>query len=156
MAPGTVQTYLPVKVGELASPSALSNALERLYETNLFQDIKLNLEGTVLIVSVVENPIINRVSIEGNDTISDERLLDVINVQQRRVYTRKVAIDATKQLIDVYRAGGRFAAVVEPKIIERDNNRVDLVFEVNEGPLIKIDSISFSGMPLSVIVNSNK
>ena len=44
-------------------------------------------------------------------------------------YTRKVAIDATRQLIDVYRAGGRFAAVVEPKIIELDNNRVDLVFE---------------------------
>ena len=56
-----------------------------------------------------------------------------------------MAIDATRQLIDVYRASGRFAAVVEPKIIERDNNRVDLVFEVNEGPLIKIDSISFSG-----------
>ncbi len=145
VAQGTVKNYLPVRVGGLTSQSALSNALERLYETNLFQDIKLNLEGTVLIVSVIENPIINRVNIEGNDTISDERLLDVINVQQRGVYSRKVAIDATRQLIEVYRAGGRFAAVVEPKIIELDNNRVDLVFEVNEGPLIKIDSISFSG-----------
>ena len=145
VAPGTVQTYLPVRVGDLTTPSALSNALERLYETNLFQNIKLDLEGSVLTVSVTENPIINRVNIEGNDVISDERLLDVINVQQRRVYTRKVAIDATRQLIDVYRASGRFAAVVEPKIIELDNNRVDLVFEVNEGPLIKIDSISFSG-----------
>ncbi|MDC3234786.1 outer membrane protein assembly factor BamA, partial [Candidatus Puniceispirillum sp.] len=145
VAQGTVKNYLPVRVGGLTSPGALSNALERLYETNLFQDIKLNLEGTVLVVSVIENPIINRVNIEGNDTISDERLLDVINVQQRGVYSRKVAIDATRQLIEVYRAGGRFAAVVEPKIIELDNNRVDLVFEVNEGPLIKIDSISFSG-----------
>ena len=145
VAQGTVQTYLPVRVGDLTTPGALSNALEQLYETNLFQDIKLNLEGTVLIVSVIENPIINMVNIEGNDTISDERLLEAINVQQRRVYNRKVAIDATRQLIDVYRAGGRFAAVVEPKIIELDNNRVDLVFEVNEGPLIKIDSISFSG-----------
>ena len=145
VAKGTVQTYLPVRVGDLTTPSALSNALERLYETNLFQDIKLNLEGTVLVVSVIENPIINRVNIEGNDAISDERLLDVINIQQRRVYNRKVAIDATRQLIDVYRAGGRFAAVVEPKIIELDNSRVNLVFEINEGPLIKIDSISFSG-----------
>ena len=145
VAKETVQTYLPVGVGDLSTPSALSNALERLYETNLFKDIKLNLEGSVLVVSVIENPIINRVNIEGNDVISDERLLEVINVQRRRVYNRKVAIDATKQLIDVYRAGGRFAAVVEPKIIELDNNRVDLVFEVNEGPLIKIDSISFSG-----------
>ena len=145
VAQGTVQTYLPIKVGDLSTPSVLSNALERLYETNLFKDIKLNLEGTVLVVSVIENPIINRVNIEGNDVISDERLLEVIDVQQRRVYNRKVAIDATRQLIEVYRAGGRFGAVVEPKIIELDNNRVDLVFEVNEGPLIKIDSISFSG-----------
>ncbi len=145
VAEGTVKNYLPVRVGGLTSPGALSNALERLYDTNLFQDIKLNLEGSVLIVSVVENPIINRVNIEGNDTISDERLLEVINVQQRGVYSRKVAIDATRQLIDVYRAGGRFAAVIEPKIIKLENNRVDLVFEVNEGPLIKIDSISFSG-----------
>ena len=145
VAQGTVQTYLPVKVGDRTTPSALSDALERLYETNLFQDIKLDIEGTVLVVSVVENPIINRVNIEGNDAISDERLLEVINVQQRRVYNRKVAIDATRQLIDVYRAGGRFAAVIEPKIIKLENNRVDLVFEVNEGPLIKIDSISFSG-----------
>ena len=67
VAQGTVQTYLPVRVGDLTTPGALSNALEQLYETNLFQDIKLNLEGTVLIVSVIENPIINRVNIEGND-----------------------------------------------------------------------------------------
>jgi outer membrane protein insertion porin family len=145
VAQGTVQSYLPVRVGDLSTPSALSNALERLYETNLFQDIKLDLDGTILIVSVTENPIINRVNIEGNDAISDERLLEVIDVQPRRVYNRKVAIDATRQLIDVYRAGGRFAAAVEPKIIKLDNNRVDLVFEVNEGPLIKIGSISFSG-----------
>ena len=145
VAEGTVQTYLPVKVGDITTPSSLSNALERLYETNLFQDIKLDLDGTVLIVSVIENPIINRVNIEGNEVITDERLLEVIDVQPRRVYNRKVAIDATRQLIDVYRAGGRFAAVVEPKIIELDNNRVDLVFEVEEGPLIKISSILFSG-----------
>ena len=141
----TVQSYLPVRVGDLTTPGALSNALEELYKTNLFKDIKLDLEGTVLVVSVVENPIINRVSIEGNDAISDERLLEVIDTQPRRVYNRKVAIDATRKLIDVYRAGGRFAAVIEPKIIKLDENRVDLVFEINEGPLIKIESISFSG-----------
>ena len=145
VAAGTVQSYLPVRVGDLTSPGSLSNALARLYDTNLFQDIKLDMDGSVLIVSVVENPIINRVNIEGNDVISDERLLEIIDVQPRRVYNQKVAIDATRQLIDVYRAGGRFAAVIEPKIIQLDENRVDLVFEVNEGPLIKINSIAFSG-----------
>ena len=142
---GTVQSYLPVRVGDLTTPGSLSNALTRLYDTNLFQDIKMDMDGSVLIVRVVENPIINRVNIEGNDAISDDRLLEVIDVQPRRVYNRKVAIDATRQLIDVYRASGRFAAVIEPKIIQLDENRVDLVFEVNEGPLISINSIAFSG-----------
>ena len=145
VAGGTVQSYLPVRVGDLTSPASLSNALERLYETNLFKDIKLNLDGSILLVSVVENPIINRVNIEGNDVLTDERLLEIIDVQPRRVYNRSVAIEATRKLIEIYRASGRFAAVVEPKIIELDENRVDLVFEVNEGPLIKISSISFSG-----------
>ena len=145
VASGTVQSYLPVRVGDLASPGSLSNALARLYDTNLFQDIKLDMDGSVLIIRVVENPIINRVNIEGNDAISDDRLFEIIDIQPRRVYNRKVAIDATRQLIDVYRAGGRFAAVVEPKIIQLDENRVDLVFEVNDGPLIKINSITFSG-----------
>ena len=119
--------------------------MERLFATNLFKDIKLNLDGSVLNVTIVENPIINRVNIEGNDVITDDRLLEVIDVQPRRIYNRQVALDAVAKLLDVYRAGGRFAAVIEPKIIELDENRVDLVFEVDEGPLIKINSIAFSG-----------
>ena len=117
VAQGTVQTYLPVRVGDLTTQGALSNALEQLYETNLFQDIKLNIEGTVLIVSVIENPIINMVNIEGNDAISDERLLEAINVQQRRVYNRKVAIDATRQLIDVYEPVDVLLQWLNPKLL---------------------------------------
>ncbi|MDB2513595.1 outer membrane protein assembly factor BamA [Alphaproteobacteria bacterium] len=145
VAEGTVLSYLPVQVGDLVSQGALSQSLERLFATNLFKDLKLDLDGSVLLVSVVENPIINRVNIEGNDVISDERLLEVIDVQPRRVYDRQLALDAAAKLLDVYRAGGRFGAVVEPKIIELNDNRVDLVFEVDEGPLIKIETIVFSG-----------
>ena len=97
----------------------------------------------------MSNPIINRVNIEGNEVITDDKLLEIINVQPRRIYNRQVALDATAKLLDIYRAGGRYAAVVEPKIIELDGNRVDLVFEVDEGPLIKIDSIVFSGIKIS-------
>ena len=145
VAEGTVLSYLPVQIGDVVSQGGLSQSLERLFATNLFKDIKLDLDGSVLIVTIVENPIINRVNIEGNDVISDERLLEVIDVQPRRVYNRQLALDASARLLDVYRAGGRFAAVVEPKIIELNDNRVDLVFEVDEGPLIKITSIVFSG-----------
>ena len=145
VAEGTVLSYLPVQVGDLVSQGALSQSLERLFATNLFKDLKLDLDGSVLLVTVVENPIVNRVSIEGNDVISDERLLEVIDVQPRRVYDRQLALDAVAKLLNVYRAGGRFGAVVEPKIIELNENRVDLVFEVDEGPLIKIETIVFSG-----------
>ncbi len=145
VAEGTVLSYLPVQIGDVVSQGGLSQSLERLYATNLFKDIKLDIDGSVLTVTIVENPIINRVNIEGNDVITDDRLLEVIDVQPRRVYNRQVALNAAAKLLDVYRAGGRFAAVVEPKIIELDENRVDLVFEVDEGPLIKINSIVFSG-----------
>lgn len=145
VAEGTVLSYLPVQVGDLVSQGALSQSLEQLFATNLFKDLKLDLDGSVLLVTVVENPIVNRVSIEGNDVISDERLLEVIDVQPRRVYDRQLALDAVAKLLNVYRAGGRFGAVVEPKIIELNENRVDLVFEVDEGPMIKIETIVFSG-----------
>ena len=145
VAEGTVLSYLPVQIGDVVTQGGLSQSLERLFATNLFKDLKLDLDGSVLTVTLVENPIVNRVNIEGNEVITDDRLLEVINVQPRRIYNRQVALDATAKLLDIYRAGGRYAAVVEPKIIELDGNRVDLVFEVDEGPLIKIDSIVFSG-----------
>jgi outer membrane protein insertion porin family len=145
VAEGTVLSYLPVQIGDVVSQGGLNQSLEQLFATNLFKDIKLDLEGSVLTVTIVENPIINRVNIEGNDVIADDKLLEIIDVQSRRVYNRQVALDAAAKLLDIYRAGGRYAAVVEPKIIELDGNRVDLVFEVDEGPLIKIESIVFSG-----------
>jgi len=145
VASGTVLSYLPVAVGDRISRGALSNALERLYETDLFRDIDIELDGNVLRVMVEENPIINRVNIEGNDAIDDERILNFIDIQPRRVYTREVTLAATQRLLEIYQAAGRFAAVIEPQIIELDENRVDLAFVVDEGPLIQINAITFSG-----------
>lgn len=145
VAVGTVLSYLPVRVGDRVTRSSLSIALERLFETELFKDIDIALDGQVLRVTVVENPIINRINIEGNDALSDERLMEFLDIQPRRVYTRELALEATQRLLDIYQASGRYAAVVEPQIIELDDNRVDLAFVVDEGPLIKISSITFSG-----------
>ena len=77
--------------------------------------------------------------------LSDERLLEELDIQPRRVYTRDIAVNASKRLLSIYRLSGRFAAEVVPKVIRLDNNRVDLIFEVNEGELIKIESICFIG-----------
>ena len=145
VAVGTVLSYLPVRVGDRVTRGSLSIALERLFETELFDDIDIALDGSVLTVTVAENPIINRVNIEGNDVLSDEKLLEVLDIQPRRVYTRRLALEATQRLIEMYQASGRYAAVVEPQIIELDENRVDLAFVVDEGPLIKISKITFTG-----------
>ena len=113
-------------------------------------------------ISVQENPIINRITIEGNDVLTDEKLLEELDIQPRRVYTRDIAINSTKKLLDIYRLSGRFAAEVVPKVIRLENNRVDLIFEVDEGELIKIESIrfignkAFSDVALRQVISSRK
>ena len=145
VAESTIRSYLPVQVGDRVTQGALSIALQRLFETDLFKDIDIALAGSTLQVTVLENPIINRVNIEGNDVLKDERLLEVLDIAPRRVYTRELALAGSQRLLDIYQASGRYAAVVEPQIIELSDNRVDLAFVVDEGPLIKISSISFVG-----------
>ncbi len=141
----TVFAYLPVLVGDEVNESRFSQLIKTLYNTQLFEDVAIEREGNNIKITVVENPIINRVNIEGNDALSDERLMEELNIQPRRVFTQKVALDATEKLLKIYELSGRFAASVEPKIIRLENNRVNLVFEVDEGPLVKIESIRFIG-----------
>ena len=112
VAASTILSYLPVRVGDRVTQSALSIAMQRLFETQLFKDIDVFLDGGVLNVTVLENPIINRVNIEGNDVLKDERLLDVLDIEPRRVYTRELALEGSKRLLEVYQASGRYAAVV--------------------------------------------
>ncbi|MDC0563973.1 outer membrane protein assembly factor BamA [Alphaproteobacteria bacterium] len=141
----TISAYLTIRIGDAISEDSLDNAIDSLFATKLFNDVAINIEGTRISIAVVENPIVNRVNIEGNDVLDDERLLAELDIQPRRVFTRKVAVDATQKLLEIYRLSGRYAAEITPQIIRLDNNRVDLIFEVDEGPLIKVTSISFIG-----------
>ena len=143
--PATVLTYSTLSVGDTATPTILNRALGRLFATDLFEDVSVGIDGSVVTITVLENPIINRISLEGNDVITDERLLEFLDVKPRRVYTEKVALDARETLMELYRQNGRYAAVIEPKIIQLPERRVDLVFEIDEGPLIKISRIRFIG-----------
>ena len=142
---GTVLAYLPVKIGDQIGLTSLDQAITALFATNLFSDVTIVRDENSILISVQENPIINRINIEGNDVLTDERLLDELDIQPRRVYTRDIAIQAGKKLLEIYRLSGRFAAEVVPKVIQLENNRVDLIFEINEGELIKIESIQFIG-----------
>ncbi len=141
----TVRSYVSVGPGDAFDSDAVNQSLKSLFETGLFADVAIRREGNALVVSVVENPIINRVVFEGNDAIADEELESEIQLQPRVVYTRPRVQEDLQRLTEIYRRSGRFAATIEPKVIQLEQNRVDLVFEVNEGPVTGIRRINFIG-----------
>lgn len=143
--PATVESYLDVKVGEKLTPAKRNQSLKALYASGLFSDVAIDQKNSVLTVQVAENPQINQLAFEGNKRIEDEDLQKEIALKPRAIYTRAKALADTDRILGLYRRSGRYAARVEPKIIERDQNRVDLAFEINEGPVTEIRAIRFSG-----------
>jgi outer membrane protein insertion porin family len=143
--PETVRSYLLVQPGDAFDSDRIDRSLKALFATGLFSDVALRREGDALIVRVVENPVVNRIAFEGNHRLSDSSLTDEIQMRPRVVYTREKVQSDVKRIIDLYRRNSRFAATVDPKVIPLEQNRVDLVFEINEGPVTGIDSINFVG-----------
>jgi len=144
--PETVSAYLEIEEGQEISQQEIDEALKRLYATGLFSDVSLDMLGNgVLSVKIDENPIINQRYFEGNKDIDDSILGRELQLSSGAIYSvSKVQQDA-QRIAEVYKRAGRYASVVEPKIIKRDQNRVDLVYEITEGPEAKIDKISFVG-----------
>ena len=143
--PETVRSYMRVNPGDPFDPLRLDKSLKNLFSTGLFADVTLHRDGSALIVTVVENPIINRIAFEGNDRLDNDTLAAEIVLRPRIVFTRTKAQADTLRVLEIYRRSGRYAATVEPKVIQLAQNRVDLVFEINEGPLTVIQSINFIG-----------
>lgn len=141
----TVRSYTVIKPGTVYSPELADQSLKELFATGLFADITMHLEGTTLVVSVVENPIINRVAFEGNSAIKEEDLENEVQLQPRVIYTRAKVQSDVSRMVELYRRSGRFSATIEPKVIQLPQNRVDLVYEISEGPKTKIASINFIG-----------
>ncbi len=145
LEPETVISYLSLNKGDAATPSKLDASLKALYATGLFADVSLTMQGDVLVAKVAENPILNRVTFEGNDAISKEDLEKEVQLKSRMVYTLPRVEKDVQRILDLYRRGGRFAAKVEPKLVKLEQNRVDLVFEITEGKRTGIRSIKFVG-----------
>jgi len=143
--PNTVLSYMTVKTGDVLSAAEINNSLKALYGTGLFADVAISREGTRLLVRVVENPVINRIAFEGNESLEDEELNTEIQLRPRVVFTRTKVQQDVKRIIELYRRSGYFGAVVEPKVIQLPQNRVNLVFEIKEGPESGIRAISFVG-----------
>lgn len=141
----TVLSYMQLSAGDPFEAERVDRALKNLFSSGLFADVTFRREGSDLVVTVVENPIINRLAFEGNSRIGDEDLQNEVQLRPRVVYTAtKVQADA-RRILDIYRRSGRFAATVEPKVIPLDQNRVDLVFEINEGDITEVRRIDFVG-----------
>ena len=94
---------------------------------------------------MVENPVINRVAFEGNSKLKDEQLANEVQSKPRGTLSRPTVQADVQRIVEIYRRNGRFDVRVEPKIIELPNNRVDLVFEINEGEKTGVKKINFVG-----------
>ena len=143
--PDSVLSYLLLRAGQQYDPAIADRSLKVLFDTGLFSDVRMDWDGMVLTVRVVENPILNQVVYEGNSNLSDTDLNKEVQVRPRMVFTRARVQADVQRIIELYRRSGRFAATVEPKIIQRPQNRVDLVFEINEGPTTGVAAINFIG-----------
>ena len=143
--PETVRSYLPITVGDPMDADRIDASLKALFATGLFADVVIRQDGPALVVRVVENPVINRIAFEGNRQLSDESLTAEVQLRSRVVFTRSRVQADVQRLIQVYQRSGRFAVRVEPKVIQLEQNRVDLVFEITEGPITGVRRVRFIG-----------
>jgi len=141
----TVKTYVQLRVGEEWSQVAADKALKDLYATELFADASIKNNRGAVVIEVRENPIINRVIVEGNKRIKSDDVQPEIRLAPRQIYSRsKVRADVAR-ITELYKRKGRFAATIEPKLVQLEQNRVDVVFEINEGPKSKVRQINIIG-----------
>ncbi|MEM9840028.1 MAG: outer membrane protein assembly factor BamA [Pseudomonadota bacterium] len=143
----TLRSYLPVEAGMFVDQLTIDSALKSLFATGLFEDAQINFDGRrgVLEVVVQENPIVNRIVFIGNKRTDEDKFTEEIELEPRAVYTRAKAQADAQRIIEVYRRSGRFGATVTPKIKRLAQNRVDVVYEIDEGPKTGVKSISFLG-----------
>src|SRR5580704_13478863 len=141
----TILSYLPIQVGDTVDQARLDLALKTLTRTDLFSDVRIQLQGDTLVVQVVENPIINQVLFEGNSNLKKDKLQDEVTVRPRGIFTKAKVQEDVGRFIELYRRSGRISATVTPKIVNLPQRRVDLIFEISEGPKSGILGINFQG-----------
>ncbi|MGC8477617.1 MAG: outer membrane protein assembly factor BamA [Acetobacteraceae bacterium] len=141
----TILSYMLVRPGDPFDPSELDESLKTLYATGLFRSVTLNRVGDTLVVQVVEYPLVNRVYFEGNHVLTDAELRQVVQLRPRAVFTRAAAASDRRRILGTYAVKGYYDATVTPEIIRLPENRVNVVFEIHDGPSTLISRISFTG-----------
>jgi outer membrane protein insertion porin family len=147
--PGTVFSYLPVKVGETMTEEKAQQALRALFATGFFKDVRLDVENEVLIVYVEERPAIAQVDFSGVKEFEPDNLRKVLRemgIAEGRVFDRSVLEGAEQELKRQYLSRGRYSAEVQTTVTPLERNRVGINFTVNEGDVAKIRSINLVGV----------
>ena len=145
LEPNTILSYVRLRPGDVYTAAAADQALKDIAATELFESYSITNEDGNVVIDVVENPVINRIILEGNKRLKDDKILPEIKLAPRQIFTRsKVRADVAR-IIELYKRQGRFAATVEPKTVQLSQNRVDLVFEVTEGPKSRVQKINIIG-----------
>ena len=141
----TIASYLLIQPGDRYSEERIDLSVKTLFATGLFADVLIEPGDGNILIRVIENPIINRVIVEGNKALKKEKITDEIEAKPRAVFTRAKAQADVQRIIELYRVSGRFAADVTPKVVQQAQNRVDLIFEISEGPTTGVKRINFIG-----------
>jgi outer membrane protein insertion porin family len=159
---GTVRSYMLVQPGDAFDPDRLDRSLKTLYATGLFQDVRLSRSENTLVVTVVENPIVNRVVFEGNHKLTDDQLRPEMQIRPRAVFTPAQAEADRQRILNLYARRGYYDATVSPQVIRLAQNRVDVVFQINDGTATLISRIAvvgnsaFSESRLTEVINSRE
>lgn len=141
----TVRAYMQISAGESYEAGKINASIKTLFKTGLFSDVQISRRGKDLIVKVEENPLIDKVTFEGNHTLTSKKLSQGVDLRARMVFTSARVQTAAQRIATLYRRSGFFAARVDPKIIRLPQNRVNVVFEISEGSKARVESISFIG-----------
>jgi outer membrane protein insertion porin family len=145
LEPDTIRSYIKLRVGQIYTQTLADQALKDLFATELFANVQIRNDHGAVTIEVQENPVINRIILEGNKRLKEEKILPEIKLAPRQIFTRsKVRADVSR-IIELYKRQGRFAASIEPKMVMLDQNRVDIVFEIQEGPKSKVRRINIIG-----------
>ncbi len=145
LEPETILSYIQLRVGQTYTPARADQALIDLAATELFADFSIANNSGNVVITITENPIINRIILEGNSRLKDEKIMDEVNLAPRQIFTRSRVRADVARIIELYKRQGRYAAVVEPQMVQLEQNRVDVIFQISEGPKSRVRQINIIG-----------
>ena len=143
--PDTIRAYMQFNAGENVSNAQIDASVKALFQTGFFSDVRMFRRGSAIVVQVEENPLINSVTVQGNDELDEKKLKAEVQLRERTIFTRARAQQDIQRLEALYRRSGYNNARITPRLEPLGQNRVNLVYVVSEGQETGITTIGFVG-----------